>query len=275
LAKRLHLPAIQYYHDFIYLSGSYCWTDGVGYNPSSMVEYYKLLDSFMWAYGFEQPNNFWYREELNLCPLPREFQFDSDFIDGDHFYFVGPLLDRPFTRIWKNRSGGKRIILVSTLTGSIDANYFNKVIDGLSNSEYHVILSVGRNFETGGLRPLPPNFEINTCASHLEILPYTDLHLYSGGISGTLEGFYFGVVLIAMPTFSYNYRIAERLAERGLTLNLPFHALTSQMIRDSVDAALRDHALLGRVRQMQTVVRSSGGAREAVDRIEKFLAEHT
>jgi MGT family glycosyltransferase len=272
LAKRLHSPVIQYYHDFIHHSGSYCGEGGVGYNPQSIVEYSKLLDAYLWAHGFEEPDNFWHSEDLNLCPFPRAFQFDADLLGSRRFCFVGPFLDRPFRPIWKNRSAGKRIILVSAITGSSDASYFNKIIDALSGSEYHVILSVGEHFPIGELRTLPTNFEINTCASHLEILPHTDLHFYSGGISGTLEGFYFGVPLIALPSFAPNYKIANRIAEQGFALNLPLHALTSQMIRETVDAVFQDHAFLSRVRQIQQVVRDSGGSVMAVDRIEEFLA---
>jgi len=274
LARRLHTPVIQYYHDFIHHSGRYCWEGGVGYNPKSIVEFSKLLDSILWAYGFEEVNNFWRSEELNLCPFPKEFQFDTDSIDDRRFCFVGPFLDRPLSHVWKNCSGGKRIILVSAITGSsVNANYFNKIIGALSASEYHVILSVGESFPISELRTIPENFEINRYASHLEILPYTALHLYSGGIGGTLEGFYFGVPLIALPSYGPNYKLANRVAELGFAVNLPIHELTNELIRDSVDRVLKDDDLLARVKKMQRVVKDSGGSASAVDRIERFLTE--
>lgn len=266
-AKRLNTPVIQYFHDFIHHSGYH-----YGDCPQPIVDFAKLLDSFLWAYGFEETNNFWHSEDLNLCPFPRAFQFDADSLDSRRFCFVGPFLDRPFSPMWKNRSNGKRIILVSAITGSTDANYFNKIIDALSGSEYHVILSVGEHFPISKLQMLPTNFEINRYASHLEILPHTDLHLYSGGIGGTVEGFYFGVPLIAVPSLGTTYRIANRLAELGFALNLPLHSLTSQMIRENIERALHDNTFLSRVKQMQHVVRSSGGSAIAVDRIEEFLA---
>ena len=273
-AKRLHAPAIQYYPDFIQHSGYVCWETSVGYNPQSIVEFSRLLDSFLWAYGFEETNNFWHSEDLNFYQFPRAFQFNADSIDSRRFCFVGPFLDRPFSPVWKNHSGGNRVILVSAILGT-DANYFNRIIDALSGSEYHVILSVGEHLPISELRTLPANFEINRCASHLEILPHTDLHLYSGGPTGTLEGFYFGVPLIAIPSDEHNYIIVNRLAELGVVRNLPLHALTSQTIREHVEAVLQDHTFLGRVKQMQHVIRSAGGSVMAVDRIEEFLAGRT
>ena len=272
LAKRFHSAAIQYYPDFIQHSGYVCWETSVGHNPQSIVEFSSLLDSLLWAYGFEDPDNFWQTEGLNFYQLPRALQFNPDAIDSDRFCFVGPFLDRPFSPVWKNHSGGKRVILVSAVGGSSDHDYFNKIIAALSGSEYHVILSVGEHLPTSELRTLPINFEINRSASHLEILPHTDLHLYSGGPTSTLEGLYFGVPLIAIPSYDRNYIIANRLAELGVVHTLPLHTLTSQMIRENVEAVLQDDALLGRVKQMQHVLRSSGGSVLAVDRIEEFLA---
>jgi MGT family glycosyltransferase len=273
LAKRLHSPAIQYYPDFIQHSGYACWEASVGYNPQSIVEFSRLLDSFLWAYGFEEADNFWHSEDLNFHQLPRAFQFNSDLIDDRRFCFVGPFLDRPFTPVWKDHTGGKRVILVSAVGGSFDDDLFNKTIDALAGANYHVILSVGEDFLIGERRRLPANFEINRRASHLEILPHTDLHLYSGGPTGTLEGLYFGVPLIAIPSLEHNYIVANRLAELGVAINLPIHTLTSQMIREQVEAVLQDDTFLGRVKQMQHVVRSSGGSAMAVNKIEEFLAD--
>lgn len=276
LAKRLQSPAIQYYPDFIQHSGYACWETSVGHNPQSVVEFSRLLDSLLWAYGFEETNNFWHSEALNFYQFPSAIQFNPDSLDSRRFCFVGPFMGRPFSPLWKNRSGEKRLILVSAIGGavggSVDVNYFNKIIDALSGSEYHVILSVGKHFQSSELRELPANFEINKHASHLEILPHADLHLFSGGPNGTLEGLYFGVPLIAIPANDRGYIISNRLAELGFVRNLPLHALTSQMIRESVEAALRDDAFIGRVKQMQDVLRSSGGSVMAVDKIEEFLA---
>lgn len=273
VGKRFSSPVVQYYCDLIYHSGHFCWEHGVGYTPQLILEFDKLLNSFLWAYGFEETNSFWHSDDLNICPFPREFHYDVDSIDSDRFCFAGPFLDRPFSPIWKNRSNGKRIVLVSAITGSTDADYFNTIIEALGGSEYHVILSVGEHFPMNNLHALPKNFEINSFASHLEILPNVDLHLYSGGAGGTLEGFFFGVPLIAVPSFGPNYKIANRLAELGVALNLSLHGMTGQAIRDNVARALHDEAFLGRVRQIQSVVRNQGGSATAVDRIENFLAE--
>jgi MGT family glycosyltransferase len=171
------------------------------------------------------------------------------------------------------------VILISAVGGAVegsnDPGYFNMIVEALSGSEYHVILSVGEHFPVGTLGTLPKNFEINRYASHLEILPHTDLHLYSGGPNGTLEGLYFGVPLIAIPSYDRNHIIADHLAEQGIVLNLPLQTLTTKSIRENIEAALLDDKLLCRARKMQQVIRTSGGSAMAVDEIERFLAERT
>jgi len=272
IAKRFQSPAIQYYPDFVQHNDYVCWHGSVGRSPQSIESFSRLLDSFMWAFGFEETNNFWHAEDLNLCQFPRELQFHSDSLNTDRFCFVGPFLDRPFTPMWKNQCGGKRVILVSASAQSTDANYYNRIADALSCSDYHVILSVGEHVSIGELRTFPSNFEINRFASHLEILPHTDLHLYSAGPTSTLEGFYFGVRLVAMPSIEHNYILANRLSELGVAINLPLQEVTSNTIRETVEKALQDDKLYDRVEQMQRIVRNLGGSEMAVDKIEEYLA---
>jgi len=275
LAHRVRSPAIQYYPDFIQHSGYVCWETCVGHSPKSLVEFSTLLDSVLWAHGLDGTNSFWHSEDLNFYQFPKEFQFNSELIDDRRFCFVGPFLDRPFSRVWEDRSGGKRVILVSDVGGSFSDSYFSKVTAALSGSEYHIILSVGEQFQMDKLSSLPANFEINRSASHLAILPHADLHLYSGGPNGTLEGLHFGVPLIAIPWYDRNRITANRLAELGVIRNLPLETLTSQMIKENVDAVLQGNFSRGRMEQLQQVVRSSGGSVLAADRIEEFLEART
>jgi len=98
------------------------------------------------------------------------------------------------------------------------------------------------------------------------------LHLYSAGPTGTLEGFYFGVRLIAMPSIEHNYILANRLSELGVAINMPLRDLTSKTIRETVEKSLEDDRLYDRLKQMQRIVRSLGGSVAAVDKIEEYLA---
>jgi MGT family glycosyltransferase len=274
LAKRLGVPAVQFYPGLIQHNGRVCWEGTMGHNPQVITEFSRVLDAHMWAQGIEEPGNFWHAEALNLYQMPREVQFDSETLDSRRFCFVGPFMDRPFKPMWENRSGGKPIILVSAISDFTDTDYFNKVIDALADSPFHVILSIGTQFPLDKLRPLPANFSINERASHIEILPHVALHVYSGGTTSTLENFYFGVPQIAIPSWEHNNNMANRLVELGLALKLSLDTLTSQMLRDSVEAALRDEEFLSRVKHIQHVLQNSGGSALAADKIEEALAAH-
>ena len=65
------------------------------------------------------------------------------------------------------------------------SEYFEMFVHALSESPYHCILSIGDD----DLAPdLPPNFELNRRASHLEILPHAALSICHGGMGSTGPG---------------------------------------------------------------------------------------
>jgi MGT family glycosyltransferase len=243
--------------------------DGVYWTPEPVLEFSKLLDSFM-AYGFEEKGNFWHTEKLNLYFIPKAFQHNGELFD-ERFCFVGSCLNRPFRRTWKNRSKGRPIIIVSDVSGSSDASYFKSVVDALSGSEYHVILSLGEIMSENSLGSLPENFEINRGAYHLEMLPYASLTICAGGLGTTMESIYHGVPVVALPPSPFQKEVAYRIAELGVGIHLPRHQVSIDMIRGAVITALRDDSLLENVRNMQRIVRTSGGEQMAVESIENYL----
>jgi MGT family glycosyltransferase len=270
LARRLNCRAIQIHAGFFRQETFQYWAKGVCCTPQPMLEFGRILDSFLWAYGINEKDSLWRVEDLNIGFIPREFQYHSDSFDN-RYCFVGPCLNRPFHPVWRNNSVGRPIILITDTTGSCDSSYFNAFVDALSGSEYHVILSIGEQVQSSSLQLLPPNFEVNRDASHLEIIPHAALLICQSGTGGVFEALYYGVPMITLPITPFHEEVAYRVDELGLGISLPRHAITSDMIRDSVEGVLGDAALLGRVKEMQRAFRSSGGAAMASDKIEEFL----
>jgi len=180
-------------------------------------------------------------------------------------------LNRPFRRTWKRCGFGKQLILVSGLSDGQDVAHFRMVVDALMESDYHVILSIGRQIEPNSLGEIPSNFEINIGAHHLEMLPYTALMICQGGVGTILEAIYHGVPLICIPPDTEDADNSYRVAELGLGKYLRKEELTADLIRDCVTEVLSDGELLDRVKRMQEVFKKSGGARAAVDSIDEFL----
>lgn len=271
ISKHMNSASVQFFT--VFARGKFIsWEGGVGRNPEPMLEFVKQFDSFLSAYGFEGSGLFWHSADLNISPMPRALQYEGGMFDSRRFCFVGPCL-RSFTNSWKGSSNGGRSILVSDMAGLADVEYFSTIVAALSGSKYNVILSVGENFPVERLLPLPENFELNEHVSHLEILQHVDLLIYSGGPGGALEALFFGVPIIALPRWPPEEVVAYRIDQLGLGVSLPRHSVTPEIIRDNVARVLGDDAIGKNVRHMQDLVRNSGGAIAAVDKIEETLRE--
>jgi UDP:flavonoid glycosyltransferase YjiC (YdhE family) len=58
----------------------------------------------------------------------------------------------------------------------------------------------------------------------------------------------------------------------GLGVHVPQRGITPSILKQAVDTASSDEALLRRVRRMQDSLKSNPGADEAANAIEEFLA---
>lgn len=270
LARRLNTPAIQLFVDFAN-QGFLTWEHGIRSNPKPMLGFSQLLDSFLSVHGIDDKNNLWHTEKLNICFVPKEFQLEGDSFD-DRFCFVGPCLNRPVDSMWKNNSRGKPIILVSQSQAcGDDSSYIKNCIDALADSEYHIVLSIGRDGPRSFLSALPANCEINEHAYNLEIFPHAVLTICQAGMGTTLESLYCGVPVLAVPVTPVHAEVAYRVAELGLGSYLPEQNMTIDMVRENVARILGDPAIRDRVNLMQQVTRDSGGAEMAANRIEGML----
>jgi len=270
IGNRLNAPLIQTYPHFAYYNGLLHRQDGVCSNPPPMLDFAKLLDDFLQAYGISDTGNLWHTEKHNLFFIPRAFQFYQESFD-DRYSFVGACLNRPFSRSWKSRDPERPLILVSDMAGA-RSPYFDLFIDSLSDLDAHVVLSIGADLNAADLKALPSNFEINQHSSHLEILPHAALAICQGGMGSTLEALYHGVPVIALPLTRFHEEVAYRTAELGLGFSLPRQVVTADKIRECVAQALSDAVLKNRVKEMQPRFRAQDGAELAANTIESFIA---
>jgi dTDP-L-oleandrosyltransferase len=269
LAMRNSCPAIQTVPSFAPLKGFLHWENGVCRNPEPMLKFGERLDSFLCSFGINKKGNLWHTEGLGIYFIPRQVQYQPDSFD-DRYCFVGPCLDRPFRRVWKNNSRGKPIVLVSDMAGYRDASFFNLITEALSGNNYHVILSVEDHVPESELSSLPDNFEVNRRASHLEILPNASLLVCRGGGGNTLEALYHGVPTIGIPLNPNHALWAHRMEELGLAIHIPKEGATVDRVRGAVDGAVGGF-LRARIDEMKATIRECGGAVMAADKIEEFI----
>jgi MGT family glycosyltransferase len=271
LARQLGCPAIQVHSHFAH-HDSLMRIDGVCTTPEPMVEFSRSLDSFMSTYGFEDRDHLWHYEKLNIFLVPREFQYDVESFDR-RFKFVGATHNRkPRPGLWKNRASvGQPLLLISEPTSSTDGSFLRLCMEAFAESKHHVVFSKALNSPEVSSASLPRNFEINRAAFNCEILPFTNVMLCQGGMGTTLESLYHGVPVVSLPPNPFNAEVAYRLAELGLGIHVRQERQTLDKLREAVDVACSDAALLGRVKRMHSDLASSPGAEGAADCIEEYL----
>jgi len=242
--------------------------NGVYQNPFPMLGHAHLVDSFLAAYGIESTDNLWHREDLTIILVPDQFQFDLDCFDS-RFHFVGPCLNRQSRSTWKDESGGRKILLISESTVTTGrSSFFRVCAEAFADSDYYIVFSAGTKTHQIERREIPANFEINRNCYNIDILPHAAAVVCASGMGIVLESLSFGVPVLAVPNHAFNSEVAYRVAELGLGIHLRSADVSSNSIRTCVDEIIGDTAMHERVREMQRVIRSSGGARLATDLIE-------
>lgn len=264
---------IQLSGHFAYYNSLAVRENGVCCNPPYILDYASDWDSFLWKNGIVTKNNYWHVEDLNIHFIPKQFQHHSESFD-DRFCFTGALLNRAYQPAWTNKTSVPPTILISGMSGwrGIDldySSYYRKFIEALSGSYYRCILSIDSTMELGHL---PGNFEISNRASHLEILPYSSLHICHGGMASTLEATYHGVPALMMPMSVSCREVAYRAEELGLGMALAYNETSPVEIKSAVKKLIEDRKIREHIDATRATFRASGGEKVAAQRIEHHLS---
>jgi len=271
LARMFSCPAIRVDAHFAKNSRFIIRERGIYQNPAPMLGYAHLLDSFLAAYGIDQTGNLWRTEDLNIIFVPGEFQFDRDSFDN-RFQFVGPSLNRHSRSAWTYSRCDKKLLLISESTlATGNSSFLRLCADAFSDSDYHVVFSSSFKTNTIDSNLIPKNFEVNTNVYNLEILPHASAVVCNSGMGTVLEALNSGVPILAVPNHAFNSEVAHRVDELGLGIHVRSADLSPTTLRAGVDLIVSDVAMNDRVKAMQKIVRSSGGASRAAELIESVI----
>jgi len=149
--------------------------------------------------------------------------------------------------------------------GSADVELMKRLVDVLSRTPHHYIVSTGpchREYELAG------NMWGQEFLPQTKILPLVDLVLTHGGNNTTVEALHFGKPMVVLPLFWDQYDNAQRMAETGFGVRLDTYAFTEEEMRSAIDRLLGDEPLRARLAQVSAQIRSHDGVRRAADLIE-------
>lgn len=185
---------------------------------------------------------------------------------GDRYSFVGPsIIDSNLDKKIRDRP----IIYISMGTVLKDINFYNDCIEALKNSEYDVIISVGKDNKKY-LNDVPNNITIEESVDQIEVLQKTDLFITHCGMNSVSESIYYKVPMILIPQTSEQGLVAYRTNELGGGLLLKKHNVDN--IKESITKIFSNREYyINNLKIISNSFKEAGGAKKAADKIEDFI----
>ncbi len=205
---------------------------------------------------------------LTIVYTSRHFQPNGDSFD-ESYKFVGPsILPRPHDEFDFSAVATDNLIYISLGTVFNRALAFYKLsFDAFSNTQYTVILSVGRVNRVADLGEIPANFIVGNYVPQLDVLQHAKLFITHGGMNSTSEGLYYGVPLIVLPQSADQPMVARHVAEKGAGIYLKQEGLSAGELQDAAERVLTDRAFKKACAKIGDSFRNAGGFHRAVEEI--------
>ncbi|SPF48705.1 Glycosyltransferase, MGT family [Candidatus Desulfosporosinus infrequens] len=243
------------------------------------MQYQELRDSLKRTYEVEvsSPYDVFCNPALmTIVYTTKLFQPTATSFD-DSYKFVGPSISKRFTAEPFNIAGIQEEKLIYISLGTISSNdaldFYRVCFDALGNTEYSIVLSIGRQTKIETLGPIPSNFMVKPYVPQIDLLQKTKLFITHGGMNSTSEALYYSVPLIVIPTGKDQPAIAQRVSELGAGVRLSMDGLTSTQLRDAVSAVFSNESYRRKAAEIGQSFQDASGYKQAVDEIENFKVQ--
>lgn len=280
LANRWRIPAVQISPQCA-LDESTLTTQISGADFREWVlEQGRKAETFFERYGVVAHGFVFHREELNIYSIPKAFQPYGPSLDDDRCMYASRcVVERPCDAEWALQSDVRKpIALVATSTTyTRDPEYFRACVDALSESGWHVVISIPDDQDVESLGSLPPNLEIAKGIPQIKILRHASLLIFQGGNISATEAAHFGVPMIA-ATFGFaelEWSADTNVVRLGLGIHLKKDEFSVRNVREAAARISKDGTIQENVRQLRRIVQSEPGGAEVANRIESHLHRRT
>ncbi|MFE0023837.1 macrolide family glycosyltransferase [Amycolatopsis sp. NPDC059021] len=243
-------------------------------NSPSGKDYHAAYSVWLKENGIDQDPWDWISlPEHILSLIPRAMQPNAGRV-SDAVRFVGPCLDenRLADRSWTPPADGKRVLLVSFGTAFNDQlDVYRACVEAFGDSDWHVVMSIGKHVDPADLGPLPDSFEAYPQVPQLAVLDAASAFITHAGMGGCTESLWYGVPTVAIPQAADQFGNAAKLEELGVGKHLPAEEVTAATLRSAVDEVAGSPAVAARLAELKAEIRSHGGVRAAADAVESYL----
>jgi MGT family glycosyltransferase len=212
---------------------------------------------------------------LNLALFPRILQSPDQRIDAT-VRFVGPMID-PETGangVFEPPTADPVVYMSLGTLHRAPAELYRQCLEAFADLPVRFVLSTGGHVDLSALGPMPPNADVRPFAPQLAVLQHARVFITHGGMNSVLEGLASGVPLLVVPQQAEQLVIGLSVAKRGAALvrreHLAGQHLDARVLRGGVESMLADPRFTRAAADIQSLIRETGGFRQAADEVQAF-----
>ncbi|QHQ61535.1 hypothetical protein Ana3638_12740 [Anaerocolumna sedimenticola] len=215
-----------------------------GYHPQ-LDHCYEILDRICSKYAIPTPgltDIFISKAQWNVVYTIPEFN-GVTVLDSSEYLFTGSVIQKNSEPEFGGLADTNDRPVIYISLGSINTDFiefYKMCIKTFENSDYYVVMSIGKKCDKEQLGIIPPNFYVDNFLPQLAVLKQTDVFITHAGFNSVNEALYYGIPLYALPMVNDQYMVAKRIKDMELGIVGSFNEINSQNLRDGVEKLLSD-----------------------------------
>lgn len=160
-------------------------------------------------------------------------------------------------------------VCMGTVTGQTQEQ-LKSFVEGCSSDKFRVLWSLRREMQSLLPDQLPPNMRIESFLSQVGVLAHPNVKAFitHGGMASMMESIHHGKPLVIVPFMADQMDNAQRATDKGFGIRLNRHKLTGPIIAKALDTVMFDPSYAAAARVSGKIMRSGGGAKQAVKIVE-------
>ena len=153
-----------------------------------------------------------------------------------------------------------------------DISMFRSVIDGVSDLDVDVLITIGFGKDLASLGPLASNVHVEEYVPQSLLLPHCSAVICHGGAGSTFSSLALGLPLLIMPQGADQYVIGDLVVAAGAGLCLVPSEVNPDTVRANVRTLLDEPARWEGARRLQREIAAMPAPAEVVHLIEEVAA---
>ena len=206
---------------------------------------------------------------LNIVYTSKEFQPFGSQLDNS-YRFIGPSIAErvPDQNFPIHELEDKKVIYISLGTLFNERiDFYKTCIGAFKDSDFHVVISVGKSVDIDQFKPLPDNIMIFKTVPQLDVLKKTELFLTHGGMNSVSESLFNGVPMIVYPQMAEQGLVAYQVESKGAGEILKEEELTVENLFDLAKKIIMDDSYRKQVEKLKDSFISAGGYKKGAEEI--------